>query len=140
MEINFGLHSVDGAKKLKVSRYNPSTYCKTRHKLLFAILQRKEQKNKLHCLQGVSSTVRTLPGQGEVRPSSVPPVGGQGDQNPPGDLGGAQDSPLGNPGVTCRRGDQDLPYGPSASEQRPRPQGHTPHPQSGLQVVYAVLT
>ena len=48
MEINFGLHSVDGAKKLKVSRYNPSTYCKTRHKLLFAILQRKEEKNKLH--------------------------------------------------------------------------------------------
>ena len=87
----------------------------------------------------MSNTVRTPPGQWEVHPSSVPPVGGQGDQNPPGDLGGAQGSPLGNPGVTCRRGDQDL-HGPSASEQRPRPQGHTPNPQSGLQVVYAVLT
>ena len=94
----------------------------------------------LHCLQGVSSEVGPLLGQGEVHPSSVPPVGGQGHQNPPGDLGGAQGGPLGNPGLTCRRQHQDLQDGPAPSEQRPRPTGHTSYPHSELQVVQARTT
>ena len=64
------------------------------------------------------NTVGTPPGQVEGHPSPAHPVGDQGD-HPPGGLGGAQGGPLGDPGATCRGG-QDLKHGPAPTELRPR--------------------